>query len=286
VVGVLTVLLLAAAQTVETTPSEDTALSAKELRDRAEEYFRGGILLVPDEPDDARRQFAHAARLYALLGARGYQSPALCRNQANAYFLAGDLPHAILTYRQGLRLWPADHNLRRNLEYARQEVVHAAPGGFGRPPLDHRPPWLPRLPAWSPALAVLFYTLGCLAAARWWMYRTGTWLAVSGASFAAAAVLGGALAYEHWDDERDRRSPIVVIADDGVLLYRGNGRLYPTHPVPLNRGVEARLKHDAGNWLQIELSGGEVGWVRRPYALVNGANTSASSAGLDAGPVR
>jgi hypothetical protein len=36
-----------------------------------------------------------------------------------------------------------------------------------------------------------------------------------------------------------------------------------------NRGVEARLLFARGDWLQIELAGGEVGWVPRRLVLVD-----------------
>ena len=38
---------------------------------------------------------------------------------------------------------------------------------------------------------------------------------------------------------------------------------------PVNQGVEARLLFERDGWLQIELSGGEVGWVRAEYAVVD-----------------
>jgi len=54
----------------------------------------------------------------------------------------------------------------------------------------------------------------------------------------------------------------VVITADGVPLREGNGVAYPArYDAPLNRGVEARLLFVRGDWLQIELAGGEVGWV-------------------------
>jgi hypothetical protein len=62
---------------------------------------------------------------------------------------------------------------------------------------------------------------------------------------------------------------VVVIAADGVLLRKGNGPSFPPRfDTPLNRGVEASLLYRRGDWLQIELSGGEVGWVPAGSAVV------------------
>ncbi len=93
---------------------------------------------------------------------------------------------------------------------------------------------------------------------------------MGGALFLLAALLGAALALEVWDDDRDRQRPLVVIAEEGVLLRRGNGQSYPARfETPLPRGAEGRLIHERGDWLQIELSGGEIGWVPRKYAVVD-----------------
>ena len=65
-------------------------------------------------------------------------------------------------------------------------------------------------------------------------------------------------------------APLAVIADDGVLLRRGDGLSYPArYETPVNRGVEARVLTERRNWLQIELSGGEIGWVLREYVLLD-----------------
>ena len=83
-------------------------------------------------------------------------------------------------------------------------------------------------------------------------------------------VLAGLAGYNHWSAKLEAVQPLVVIADDGVLLRKGNGLTYPPrYDTPVNRGVEARLLFDRGEWLQIELAGGEVGWVPRRYVLVD-----------------
>ncbi len=62
----------------------------------------------------------------------------------------------------------------------------------------------------------------------------------------------------------------MVIAADGVLLRRGDGLAYmPRYDTPVNRGVEARLLFARGDWLQIELAAGEVGWVPRRLVLLD-----------------
>jgi tetratricopeptide (TPR) repeat protein len=235
----------------------------------AETAFQGGLQL-PEKSADARRLFRRSAEAYEKIRRRGADNADLYRNQGNAYLLAGDLPRAILAYRRGLRLAPNDRDLRRNLAHAREQVAHP-PGSVGRPPVDHWPPWLPRpVPGWLLAGVAVAYSLGCLALTRWLMWRRGRLLAAALVAFLAALLLGGWLAVERWRERRDTLQPLVVIADDGVLLRRGNGPSYPPRcEVPLSRGVEGRRLFERGSWLKIELAGGEVGWVPSGIALAD-----------------
>ena len=69
-------------------------------------------------------------------------------------------------------------------------------------------------------------------------------------------------------EERDR--PLAVVAEDGVLLRKGDGLAYPPrYETPLNKGVEARRLFERDGWVQIELSGGEVGWAPREDVLID-----------------
>jgi hypothetical protein len=236
----------------------------------AEQAFRTGVE-QRDDPVKSRDSFRQAAECYDELRRRGANNAALHCNLANAYLLAGDVPGAILAYRRGLRFAPSDHHLQAGLAYARGLVAIPSGTALGRPPIEQRPPWLPRLRAgWYLTIAFVAYSLACLAAARWWMTRRGLllWLAASSLCIAVSFIIG--VIGEEWRDAEFVNRPVVVINDDGVLLRTGNGLRYPPRSeTPLNRGVEARLLFVREDWLQIELSGGEIGWVPREYALVD-----------------
>jgi tetratricopeptide (TPR) repeat protein len=221
---------------------------------------------------DAQNHFRQAAELYAELQARGFHNPALYHNEGNAWLLAGDLPRAILAYRRGLRLAPTDRSLQEALSFARGQVHYQQSGAFARPPVETRPPWLPRIELswWSFGLLFLGYVVAWGLLTRWQMTRRRQFLhlalGVFGSTLVVTVFLLLATAYE----ERHHDHPLVVIARDEVYLRKGNGDVYPArYETPLHRGVEARLLYRRGDWLQIELSGGEVGWVPESAALVD-----------------
>jgi hypothetical protein len=195
----------------------------------------------------------------------------LYRNLGNAYLLAGELPQAILAYRRGLRLAPRDTALRENLTQARALVAYPEEGSFARPVPDIRPPWLPGIgPRWLFAGAVLLYGVAWVQLTRWLMVRRRRLLGLGLAGLVGAGVLTAVLVVLQRSEKVEADHPLVVIADDDVLLRKGNGEAFGArYATPVNRGVEARLLYVRGGWLQIELSGGEVGWVPRRATLVD-----------------
>jgi len=241
----------------------------QEILKRAEAAFQMGM--------DARgtskesRYFQQAAEYYEALRQRGVSNAALFWNQGNANSLTGNWPQAILAYRRGLRWDPNNFQMRANLAYARDQVVYSSNDNFARPPESLWPPWAPRMSShvafW---LTLIFYALAQLCLAMRWRIQEDRWswtlwLGLAGAALFAIVYVGQARA-----ERAEAEHPVVVIAADQTYLQKGNHSLYPpAYETPLNSGVEARLIQIRDNWLQIELAGGQVGWVARPNALVD-----------------
>lgn len=239
------------------------------LGEAAQAFRRAGS--PGTQPEQALTLYRQAAAFCDELRRRGIQNPALFRNQGNAHLLSGELPRAILAYRRGLELAPHDNMLRANLEYARQQVRYAEGNALGRQPMQHWPPWLPRpTPRAGFWLAALGYAAGWIAATRYRMQRDRRLLATAASGFFLAGLLGVYVFWHEHDRVNAAKRPLVVVAAEGVLLHNGNGFGYPPrYDTPLPQGVEARLLYARGDWLQVELPGGEVGWLPREHVLVD-----------------
>jgi hypothetical protein len=243
----------------------------QDLANQAEAALHAGME-ARQSPATAGPLFREAAESYESLRQRGWENGALYRNQGAAYFLAGELPRAILAFRRGLRLAPADAILQADLEHARTQVAYPEGTAFGRPqPTASVGIWIsPTVFAALLIVIFLVYTIGWLGVARWRMVRRPGPLRLAVGAFSAVVLLAGLLTLQTVAIRDEMQHPLVVIADDGVLLRRGNGLSYPPrYETPLNRGVEARLLSRRRDWLQIELGSGEVGWIPRAYALID-----------------
>jgi hypothetical protein len=218
------------------------------------------------QPAVSRELYRQAARKYQELMFRGYYGPELARCRGSACLLAGDLAEAILAYRQGLRLNPADAKLAACLGEARAQVDSLA-GHWG-------------LTTWSafrarlvgPAGLVFFgvwYTNTCFCLLCWWQSRSRWVGCLALCQLAIAIPWLGCLIMEASETPGEDVSS-VIIAQSGVRLRQGNGFAYPEHPTAkLNPGREARLLSQREDWLQIELPGGEIGWVPRASCLLD-----------------
>jgi tetratricopeptide (TPR) repeat protein len=255
---------------LHTEPELAPGLTDSELLERAEAEFQEGVKLRQAR-DEAQPHFRHAAAYFEELRRRGIGNAAFYHNLGNAYLLAGDLPHAILSYHRGLRLAPNEADLRESLAEARERVTYPTSGDLGRPRSDNRPPWLPHIGSgWLMSTAITCYVLGCLGLTRWRMVLRERLLFISLLALSVAGVLSGWLMFRASELRESEAHPMAVIARDGILLRRGNGLTFPPrYDTPVNRGVEGRLLFERGGWVQIELTGGEIGWVAREAVLVD-----------------
>jgi hypothetical protein len=230
----------------------------EELR-TAEQEFREGLKESPHAKDKLRRA---ASRYYILAGR--FDDAELHLNAGNAYLLADDLPSAIWAYRRGLQRYPLNGELWANLELARDQVAYPGGNMRERPPGDDWPPMVPRPnPGAVLYSALALYLFGWIAVTAWLMTRRRPLGMTAVCLFTGALLMAGLWGWLQYHIAEDIREPLVVVVRNGVALRRGNGPLYPRHPdLPqVNRGMEARLLGERGEWFQVRFPGGEVGWL-------------------------
>jgi hypothetical protein len=234
------------------------------LVDAATAYYAG--LAERADSAKAREHFARAAGAYEAAWDRGARTPAVARNMAQARYLTGDLGRCIGDYRQGLKVFPHDADLRNGLAFARGRVEYPLVGDLADMARPRDPPSLLDRLAVSPTrLAVIalgLWTVGWFVLARAWITARGG-LALSGGSLVLLAMLIGG--WLEWEDARMRArwaEPAAVVSAPGTDLRTGNSGEYAKRiDGRLPAGVEVRVLNERGGWLQLELADGTVGWA-------------------------
>jgi len=193
----------------------------------------------------------------------GFVSAGLEYNLGNAYFKVGALGPAILHWERARRRAPGDEDIRANLELARSLTVDAVE------PLPRF--WLLSVLDWWIDLLPRGWLLG-LVAAGWLAVNGGVVLRILGRAGCApglgrALVLGGAVV-------------VVVLAPSLVVRGAGWGRTdraviladaVPVRSAPaaeddltlfeVHEGTRVRIDQRAGEWAEVVLDDGKVGWV-------------------------
>jgi hypothetical protein len=257
---VIAVLLLSLSPAAD----QEALPDAQRYAQLAETAYRAG-LVAQANATKARPFFREAAQAYDQLWRLGRHNPEVARNMAQAYLLAGDLARAIRAYHRGLHSAPHDRTLRDGLAFAQAQVQYPAAGTLDSARPRERPSILHYASADTFGLgAASLYLLGCLALARAWMMRRPGWWIAGGALIFLAVVAGG---FTWWEERRlaeENSQRLAIIATGGTVLHRGNSAEFPPRlPERLPEGVEASVLAERGGWLQVQLAGGEIGWVSR-----------------------
>jgi tetratricopeptide (TPR) repeat protein len=222
-----------------------------------EEIFERGNLLYQEG------DFAGAIEAYETVRGAGFESAALHYNLGNAYFKAGELGRSILEWERALLLSPGDPDALANLELARSltaDAVAPLPRFWLFSALDWWVRLVPRRPLILLVTAAWLLTgLGVVArilVRRPDVRRLGTWAAISGGI--VVVLFGTNLMVRELGIGRPERAVVLEravsvrsapAADDDLTLFE------------IHEGTRVRVEERTGDWAEVVLDDGKVGWV-------------------------
>ena len=207
--------------------------------------------------------YAAAIEAYEAVRDAGFTSAGLEYNLGNAYFKSGDLGRSILHWERSRSLSPGDPDVEANLELARTLTTDA---------VEPVPTfWLFSVVAWWVDLiprGVLVVVVGAgwiaatggaalrILARSDRVARLGTWL--TGAGAVVVLLLGINLFVRELGVGRRQRAVILAQAvavrsapaqDDDLTLFE------------VHEGTRVRIDQRTGEWVEIVLDDGKVGWI-------------------------
>jgi tetratricopeptide (TPR) repeat protein len=233
------------------------ALMAPAAASAQGELFEQGNQLYQQE------DFAGAIEAYEDVLAAGWESAALHYNLGNAYFKTGELGRAILEWERALALEPGDPDALANLELARSLTADAVE------PLPRF--WLFDVVAWWLKLIPRGLLRGLVAFA-WLATAVGLGVRVLARGDgparwgARAAIAGGAVVLVLGMNLLVRELGIGqpergVILADAVPVRSAPADQDDLTLFEIHEGTRVRIDQRAGEWAEIVLDDGKVGWV-------------------------
>ena len=207
--------------------------------------------------------YAGAIEAYEAVITAGFDSADLHYNLGNAYFKAGELGRSILEWERALLRAPSDADVLANLELARTltaDDIEPLPRFWLLRAAEWWVGWLPR-GALLGVVAVSWLVLASggitrLLARGASVQRIGTWSAAVGA--VVFVVFGVNLLVREAGVGRAERAVVLVrevpvrsapADQDDLTLFR------------VHEGTGVRIEDRAGEWAEIVLDDGKVGWV-------------------------
>jgi len=209
-----------------------------------------------------KRDYTQAAKFYEEIISHDGVAPELYYNLGNAYYKSNEIGRSILNYERALRLSPLYDDASFNLDLAQQKVVDnivQAPTFFlGR--------WIENLikvltsNQWfifSFIVFILFlgfsflFLFGSSRQSRKTSFYIGiVFLFFSLISFIFAGVRKDQLQNHH-----------EAIVMQGVVVVKSSPDKSGTDLFQLHEGTKVSIKSSLGQWVEIQLGNGNVGWV-------------------------
>ena len=210
----------------------------------------------------AKEDYTQAIELYESVLKSYGESAMVYYNLGNAYYKAGKVAPAILNYERALLLNPGDSDTRFNLQVARQKTVDKIEpiGEF----FLRR--WIGTVEdvysadgwaKWGVASFLLF--IGCLV-----LFFFSKWIRLKKIGFFAGIcfLLISLVANLFADSQQDKllhRADAIVFAS--TVTVKSSPDASGTDLFILHEGTKVTIKSTLGEWSEIQLEDGNVGWM-------------------------
>lgn len=210
----------------------------------------------------AQEDYSKAIELYENILTTYGASAEIYYNLGNSFFKAGDMAPAILNYERALLLDPGDSDVRFNLSMAKERITDRIEplGKFFLVKWFESVQNVFSVNTWGTIGIVCFILLiGCLI-----LFFFSKWLRLKKIGFYVGVfmllviILANVFAANQKDDLMNRKSAIVFSATVTVKSSPDNSG---TDLFVLHEGTKVFVRNTLGEWSEIELEDGNVGWM-------------------------
>lgn len=183
-------------------------------------------------------------------------------NLGNAYYKAGEIAPSILNYERALLLDPGDKDIRFNLSIAKQKTVDKIEpiGEFFLLKWFESIQNVFSVNAWGTiGVAAFILLIGCLI-----LFFFSKWLRLKKIGFyvglllLVVVILSNVFAANQMHDLKNRMSAVVF---SSTVTVKSSPDASGTDLFVLHEGTKVFVRSTLGEWSEIELEDGNVGWM-------------------------
>ncbi len=216
------------------------------------------------EKDDFERDrlYSEAILKYKKIIDQGnVKNAKLYYNLANAYLLKQDVGRAILNYKRAMKLDSSNHNIRKNLAFARGRRLDKIEIEPERKVLQMLFFWHYDFSVKTRfILACIFFAGLCVTATVWlWKGKRNTSFMMISICAGVTIILVISVATTHFKKMNKTEG---VITAQSVIARQGDSDAYPpSFKEPLHAGTEFELLEKRPGWLHIKLANENDTWI-------------------------
>ena len=207
--------------------------------------------------------FAGAIARYGAVAEGGFESGALYYNLGNAHFRLGEVGPAVLNYERALRLDPGNDDIRANLALVNarlQDRIEPLPRFWLLSAFDW---WMGLIPGGvlEVLVAACYLVLGAavvLIVLRWPEGWRGPLRRLAYAAAVATVLLGATLLVRETGLAEPEEA---VVMNAGARVLNAPSEDAGLTLFTLHEGTKVRIDRRAGDWAEVVLADGKVGWL-------------------------
>jgi len=206
--------------------------------------------------------YANAVELYKSVLSTGFESVDLYYNLGNACYKQNDFPSAILYYEKAHKLDPGNEDVNFNLKIANTKItdkIEPIPEMFYKR-------WYRGLietfsvDKWAKTGIVflclaLFGGLFYVISKQLFIRKAGFWL---GGSFLLVSLFSFLFAWQNYGDQMHRKEAIVFTP---TVTVKSSPDEKSVDLFVLHEGAKVELIDHIGEWVEIKIANGSVGWL-------------------------
>ncbi len=226
----------------------------------------GNVKLIEANTEYQKENFETAASLYEEILQTG-ESATVYYNLGNAYYKLGKLGPAILNYERALLRDPGNEDILFNLEMAYSQTVDKV-DPLGRFLLLT---WIDNLSSLHSTNTWAYMSIFCfiltLALAGMFVFARVTWIKKTAFFTGIAIFIVCAVTFAFSNNQKNK-----LIAHDHAIIFaptvtaKSSPDASGTELFPLHEGTKVKVKRTLGDWIEIQLENGHVGWIQSSTA--------------------